>query len=339
MEMKVKEITGGLYRITLPMPFRLRYVNVFAALDDEGGFTLIDTGPNMTGVLPALEAALEGIGASIEACRRILVTHYHADHCGLAGLIAGRSGARIFLSAIESLTIRSLADDGWRIGRLRRFGQENGLDAATLETVARAFLAFRTATSPFTPAGILADGQTLTVGGRFMQVIPTPGHSRGHISLYLPKERLLIAGDHVLPHITPNLSPDPLDPGFRPLKSFLDSLKRVGELPVEMVYPAHGDPFPDLGGRIAQMQEHHRERKGLARAALAAGPKTAEGVSRFIFGAALPPFDRLLALNESFVHLIELEAESEVNRETRDGLCYFAISSVQTGPLSRSQDR
>lgn len=324
MKMKIQEIAGELYMITLPMPFRLRYVNVFAAFDNEQGLTLIDTGPNMTGVFPALEASLAQIGRSVEACRRILLTHYHADHCGLAGLIAGRSGAGIFLSEIESLTIRTFADEDWRLEHFRRFSLENGLDAVTLETVVRAFLAFRTATSPFTATGTLADGQGLKVGGRLMQVIPTPGHSRGHISLYLPEERLLIAGDHVLPHITPNLSPDLIEPGFRPLNAFLEALDRVGSLPVTMVYPAHGEPFPDLGGRIAQIRDHHRERKGFALAALADGPKTAEGVSRSIFGADLPPFDRLLALNESYVHLIELEAEAAIRRERHDGLCFFA---------------
>jgi glyoxylase-like metal-dependent hydrolase (beta-lactamase superfamily II) len=304
------------------MPFRLRYVNVFAAVDRQG-VTLIDTGPNLAGVFPALEESLAEIGRSVEACRRILITHFHADHCGLAGLIAARSGAEILLSEIDALTVRAFADEGRRIEHLRRFGLENGLDVGTIETVARAFLAFRTATAPFAATGTLTAGQRLKVGGRVMEVVSTPGHSRGHISLYLPQERFLIAGDHILPHITPNLSPDPIAPDFSPLKGFLEALERVGSLPVAMVYPAHGEPFPDLGGRIAQIRDHHRQRKGLALAALADGPKTAEGVSRAIFGADLPPFDRLLALNESYVHLIDLEAEAAISRERRDGLCFF----------------
>lgn len=315
---------GGLYMITLPMPFRLKYVNVFAAFDDERGFTLIDTGPNLTGVFPALEDALARIGRSVEACRRILITHYHADHCGLAGLIAGRSGAEILMPSIESLTIRTFANEEWRIGHLQRFGLENGLDAETITTLGRAFQAFRSATSPFAATGTLVAGQEMKVGGRLMKVVPTPGHSRGHISLYLPEERLLIAGDHVLPHITPNLSPDLIEPDFHPLTVFLESLERVGALAVERVCPAHGEPFSDLGGRIAEIRDHHCQRKGLALAALAEGPKTAEEVSRFIFGPELPPFDRLLALNESYVHLIDLEAEGGIGRKVQDGRCYFA---------------
>jgi glyoxylase-like metal-dependent hydrolase (beta-lactamase superfamily II) len=320
----IREMAQGIVMITLPMPFRLKHVNIFA-FPEEGGFTLIDTGPNLPGVLPALEDSLAKIGLKVEDCRRILITHFHMDHCGLAGIIADRSGASVYLSEIEELTIRAFSRQEDRLLRLRGFVLEHGLDGGTMDMVARAFSAFRTATSPFCAAGILADGDHLTVGGKAVEVIGTPGHSRGHISLYLPEERFLIAGDHILPHITPNLSPDLTNPAFRPLESFLSSLARVEELPVSMVCPAHGRPFSDLTGRIAAMREHHRERSGLALQALSEEPKSSREVSRVIFGEIQSPFDRLLALNETYVHLIQLEKESLIRREMRDGLCYFAL--------------
>jgi glyoxylase-like metal-dependent hydrolase (beta-lactamase superfamily II) len=319
---RIREIAEGLYMITLPMPFRLKYVNIFAAVEEEG-ITLIDTGPHMTSVLPALEASLAEIGRRVEDCRRILITHFHADHCGLAGLIAGRSGAGIFLSEIDDLAIRTFVDQDLRMESRRRFGRENGLDAETLAVIEEAVSAFRTATTRFTATGTLSGGERLSLGGRVMEVVSTPGHSRGHLSFYLPRERVLIAGDHVLPHITPNLSPDLIDPAFRPLESFLKSLERVASLSVERVYPAHGRPFDDLRGRVAEIREHHRERKALALAALAERPKTAAEVSRFIFGPDLPPFDRYLALSESYVHLIELAAEGVIRQEKNDGLSTF----------------
>lgn len=289
-----------------------------------GGFTLIDTGPNLPGVLPALEASLAEIGLTVEECRRILITHFHMDHCGLAGIIAGRSGASIYLSEIEERTIRAFARQEDRILRLRNFALEHGLDSDTMDQVARAFSAFRTATSPFHAAGFLADGDQMTVGGRAVSAIGTPGHSRGHISFYLPEERFLIAGDHVLPHITPNLSPDLSEPAFLPLSSFLDSLARIEALPVNMVWPAHGRPFPDLPGRIAEMRNHHHERSGIALQALTEEPRSSCEVSRFIFGDIHSPFDRLLALNETYVHLLQLEREALIRREKVDGLCFFA---------------
>ena len=314
----------GLYMITLPMlPFRLRYVNIFAALEREG-ITLIDTGPNMPGVLPALEASLAEIGRQVEDCRRILITHFHADHCGLAGLIAGRSGAEIFLSEIDALTLRTFEDQELRSECRRRFGRENGLDAETLAAIEAAVSPFRTDTAPFNATGSLSGGDRLTVGGRSLEVVSTPGHSRGHLSFYLSQERFLIAGDHVLPRITPNLSPDLIDPSFRPLACFLGSLERVASLFVEMVCPAHGHPFPDLKGRVAEIREHHRERKGLALAAVAGEkPRTAAEVSVTIFGPDLPPFDRYLAVSESYVHLIELAIEGSIRQEKTAGLNCF----------------
>ncbi|OGP82913.1 MAG: hypothetical protein A2V87_06430 [Deltaproteobacteria bacterium RBG_16_58_17] len=330
MKTQIREVAAGLYMLTLPMPFRLEHVNVFAALEEDG-FTLIDTGPNLTGTFPALEASLTEIGRRVEECRRILITHFHMDHCGLAGLIADRSGAGIFLSEIDDLTVRTFADEDRRLESLRRFALENGLDVRTFATIEREFTALRTATSPFTATGILADGERLRVGGRVMEIVATPGHSRGHISIYLPEERILIAGDHVLPNITPNLSPDLIDPTFRPLKSFLESLERVASLPLGMVFPAHGGPFPDLKGRVEEIRQHHSERSGFTLAALKEQPKTTEAVSRCIFGNDLPPFDKFLALNETFVHLIELMAEGALRQERRNGFCYFSLSPQARG--------
>jgi glyoxylase-like metal-dependent hydrolase (beta-lactamase superfamily II) len=321
----IREMAEGIFMITLPMPFRLKHVNIFLFLE-EGGFTLIDTGPNLNGVLPALEASLAKIGRRVEDCRRIWITHFHMDHCGLAGIIAGRSGASVYLSEIEELTVRTFAREEDRASRIRRFALEQGLDGGTIDTVIRAFSAFRTATSPFSAAGILADGDQLSAGGRMVEVIATPGHSRGHISFHLPKERFLIAGDHVLPHITPNLSPDLIAPDFHPLESFFSSLARVEDLPVRRVCPAHGRPFPDLKKRVAEIREHHRERSEIALRALAEGSRNCGEVSRFIFGEDLSPFDRLLALNETYVHLIRLEKETLIRREMHNGLCLFARS-------------
>lgn len=309
--------------ITLPMPFRLKHVNIFC-FPEADGFSLIDTGPNLPGVMPALEASLSELGLTVEDCRRILITHFHMDHCGLAGIIAGRSGASIELSEIEDLTIRTFAmGDEQRGVRLRDFAAENGLDGKTMDLVIRAFSAFRTATAPLDATGFIADGDRLILGGREVEAIATPGHSRGHLSFYLPADRFLIAGDHVLPHITPNLSPDLTAPAFLPLECFLASLARVEDLEVGMVLPAHGRPFPDLPGRVAEMREHHRQRSELALSALAEGPGSSFDVSRFIFGRIDSPFDRLLALNEAYVHLIQLEQEARVRRETGDGPTLF----------------
>ncbi|MHB8830334.1 MAG: MBL fold metallo-hydrolase [Syntrophales bacterium] len=323
MNKTVREVAKGIFMIRLPMPFRLTHVNVFLFLEREG-FTLIDTGPNLPGVLPALEEALARTGLRIEECRRIFITHFHMDHCGLAGLIKERSGASISLSAIDAQTIRTFSRDDGRVWRMEAFCLEHGLDKTTIEEIARTFSSFEDATLPFAADSHLADGDRLAAGDRELQVIATPGHSRGHLSFYLPAERALISGDHILPHITPNLSPDLLDPKFHPLASFLDSMNKVAALEIETIWPAHGRPFTDLRGRIADVRKHHAERSLLALQSLDTGAKTARQVSQFIFGENLPVFDRLLALNESYVHLVTLENRGLIgSRKTGSGLCLF----------------
>ncbi len=322
MQSGIQELAGGIFLIKLPMPFKPKHVNIYLFLEKDG-FTLIDTGPNLDGILPALEASLAEIGRRVEECRRIWITHHHMDHCGLAGIIAERSGASVHLSETEERTIRSYADPGERAARLKRFAAEHGLEPETTETVIRIFSAFRTAASSFNASGFLSGGDRLEAGGRAVDVISTPGHSRGHLSFHLPEERLLIAGDHILPHITPNLSPDLIAPEFHPLEDFLASLARVEELAVSRVCPAHGRPFSDPQTRIAEMRDHHRERSEMARQALSEGARSCADVSRFMFGDGLAPFDRLLALNESFVHLRQLEKEHKVCSRRLNGHILF----------------
>jgi glyoxylase-like metal-dependent hydrolase (beta-lactamase superfamily II) len=319
----VREVAKEIFLIRLPMPFRLTHVNVFLFLEKKG-FTLIDTGPNLPGVLPALEEALSQAGLTLEECRRIFITHFHMDHCGLAGLIKERSGAAISLSEIDAQTIRTFALDDGRVWRMEAFCIEHGLDKATIGEIASTFTSFEQATLPFTADSHLSDGEQLVAGDRELRVVATPGHSRGHLSFYLPAERALISGDHILPHITPNLSPDLIDPKFHPLESFLDSMTKVEELEIETIWPSHGRPFTNLRGRIADVRKHHAERSLLAFQALDEGAKTARQVSQFIFGNSLPVFDRLLALNESYVHLVTLEKRGLIGRRrTGGGLCFF----------------
>lgn len=313
----------GIFMIRLPMPFRLSHVNVFMFLEEEG-FTLIDTGPNLPGVLPALEEALAHVGRNIEECRRILITHFHMDHCGLAGLIRERSGASISISEIDAATILSFSHDNERARRIEKFSLEHGLDRTVIDEVAQTFSSFESATVPFTADSHLTDGETILVGDWELTVIATPGHSRGHVSFHLPSLRVLISGDHILPHITSNLSPDLTAPRFHPLESFLESMTRIEKIGIDSVWPSHGRPFTNLEGRIDDIRKHHFQRSQLALQALNCGARSARQVSQFIFGNDLPAFDRLLALNESYVHLAALENRGLVGRKKEgNGLCLF----------------
>jgi len=309
----VKELADDLFMITLPMPFRLEHVNVYALIEGDG-LSLFDTGGNFPGTFDILEQFLQRVGFSVTRVRRVFITHFHADHCGIAGLIKEKSGASVLMSETDFGNIRSLGQEGTHLGLLRTFCLEQGLDNGTAEMVAGVFRSFKEMTLPFQADAYLKDGLEVTAGDKTVRVVATPGHTRGHCSFFIPEDGILVAGDNVLPHITPNLSIDLLSPEFRPLKSFIESLEKVSRLPVDTVYPAHGLPFQDLRGRVEEIKAHHRERKALMLRALEGRPKTATGVSLVVFGNDLPEFDRLLALNETYVHLLELEHEGVIRR-------------------------
>jgi glyoxylase-like metal-dependent hydrolase (beta-lactamase superfamily II) len=309
----VTEIADHLYRITLPMPFRLEHVSVYAMLEGKH-ISLFDTGGNFPGTFPVFEKLLKEIGGAVSDVRQIFLTHYHADHCGIAGLIKKQSRGTIFMSEIDFDTIRSFEEEVLRVERFTAFCTEQGLDQKTTRMIAGLFKTFKGITAPFQADTFLKDGENMTLDGRTLQVLATPGHTRGHFSFFIVEEGILIGGDHILPHITPNLSPDLLSPAFRALKSFMESLEKIGKLPVRRVFPAHGPSFPDLRARVEEIKIHHAERKALVFKALQAGPKTTAEVSVDIFGSDLPEFDKLLALNETYVHLVELEDESTIRR-------------------------
>jgi glyoxylase-like metal-dependent hydrolase (beta-lactamase superfamily II) len=153
-------------------------------------------------------------------------------------------------------------------------------------------------------------------GGGGWEWILTPGHSPGHVTVYHPGRRILITGDHVLPRISPNIGADLY--ADNPLADYLQSLRRLRELPVELVLPSHGEPFADLAGRIDWILAHHDERNGLARAALDR-PRTAFEVTLRLF-PELPPDNFLHALREARAHLAYLESVGAVRRDVRNGL-------------------
>jgi glyoxylase-like metal-dependent hydrolase (beta-lactamase superfamily II) len=300
----IQQIADSLYMITLPMPFRLEHVHVFVLIHD-GSLALFDTGMNTPDTFSKLEEALERIGKSVHDIDRIFLTHYHTDHCGMAGRLKEISGASIHMSRIGSTIIEIQKNEELVINRIKDFYISHGLSEKAIDTLITFFRGFRKVTVPFKADVLLDPPHVINLGSSVIEVLPTPGHTRGHVSYYFPKEGLLLSGDHVLPEITPNLSPD---------------------LPVVKVYPAHGDPFSNLKGRVEEIREHHRERKGLAFDSIKKGPKTSFQASLDIFGHDLPEFDRFLAINETYVHLLELQKEGAIKEEKRGRfLLYSAV--------------
>ena len=320
----MEKIAENFYKITLPMPFRLRHVHVFALVHN-GKVALFDTGMNSTDSLSKLDQSLKLINKTIGDIDQIYVTHFHTDHCGMAGRIKEMAGSAIAMSEIDKERIHNDQGNKLDTNQIKSFYREQGLTEKFINTLVELLLYFRKSTIPFQVDTSLKDYEHQKLGDMEFEVIPVPGHTSGQVCFFFRKERILLSGDHILFHITPNLSPDPYNPDFRPLRSYLDSLQRVKEFQVDRVYPSHGESFTNLKSRVREIEDHHRERKDLVYKSVKGGPKTTFQISLDIFGSNLPEFDQFLAVNETYAHLIELKEEQIIKPKKAEKHILYSV--------------
>ena len=337
----MNEVSPGIFRLQVPIPNNpLEYTNVYLVRGDGRGagrrggrYLLVDVGMDTDEAFAALERQLGEIGAAFTAISQIVVTHAHMDHYGLAGRVKDLSGATLALHRIES---ESFATGRGGPGsamfeQFERWLRANGFPLAELaQPHPGPAQGHRRFDKLATPDVILEDGDEVTAGDFLFRVIWTPGHAPGHVCLFDARHRVLLAGDHVLPVTTPNVSLR--SPDGSPLSDFITSLKKVRDLDVGLILPAHEQSFTDLRGRIDELLRHHRQRLDEVLATLADGPVTAYQVSSGVTwmpetgGArfeSLPYWDRRMAVGETLAHLEALRVEGAVEKIERAGVTYY----------------
>jgi glyoxylase-like metal-dependent hydrolase (beta-lactamase superfamily II) len=285
-------------------------------IEGDDGHVLVDTGIDTPPARDALREGAGQIGVTRESLRHVVLTHAHIDHYGLAGPVREWSGAMLSIhEREEELATRWVK--GWAQDRpsVERSFLAGGIPADIARQLLEASDRIHVRYQHYPPDHLLrGDGGALPGGGGWEWIL-TPGHSPGHVTVYHPERRILIAGDHVLPRISPNIGADLY--AENPLADYLASLGRLRELPVELVLPSHGEPFADLAGRIDGIVAHHHQRN-LETVALLTRPMTAFEVTLRLF-PDLPPDNFLHALREARAHLIYLESVGRVERDTRGG--------------------
>jgi glyoxylase-like metal-dependent hydrolase (beta-lactamase superfamily II) len=305
------EVAPGVHRVTLPLPFPPREVAAWL-LEGEGGHTLVDTGMDTPTARGALRDGAARLGVTPDSLRYVVLTHGHIDHYGMAGPVRAWSGAHVVMHEREEALIRAFVD-GWPTDRalaLDELGAQ-GVPADVVPQLVAATDRIHAQYADFRPDELLAGERGPLPGGGGWEWMLTPGHSPGHVSVYHPERRILIAGDHVLPRISPNIGADRYVPD--PLTEYLASLERLRTLPVELVLPSHGAPFDGLAERAAAIIAHHHERNSQL-LALLARPRTAWNLSLRLF-PDIPHEMRLHALRETVAHLAYLERKGRVARE------------------------
>lgn len=317
------EVAPGVHRISVPLPFPPGEVAAWVIEGDEG-HTLVDTGIDTPPARGALREAADEVGVTRESLAYVVLTHAHPDHYGLAGPVRDWSGARVAIHEEEEKLARRFVDR-WpedRAHAARAFA-EIGVPAAVVPAFLRASDLIHSFYARFHPDIILSGERGPLPGGGGWEWIHTPGHSPGHVTVYHPRRRILITGDHVLPRISPNVGADLY--AQEPLSDYLASLRALRALPVDLVLPSHGEPFGDLPLRIDAIVAHHHERNAQIVAELAGGPRTAFEVARALFGN-LPADNLLHAVRESRAHLAYLERHSHVRRTHAGGLEIWHLS-------------
>ena len=254
------EVAPGVHWIRMTLPFALNHINLWL-LDDGEGVAIVDTGYDIDSTRAACDAILGRLG---KAVTRIIVTHYHPDHLGLAQWLAERTGAQVSMSLGEFLAGHAVwnALPGYNETDMVVQFRRNGLDEARCQAFVSRGNAYRRGV-PSLPASYrrLYGGDKLVIGGREWEVITGYGHSPEHSSLYCAEAGVLISGDMLLPRISTNVSVFAAAPDDDPLGRFLASIRGFERLPeASLVLPSHGNPFRNIGLRVAQLIEHHDAR-------------------------------------------------------------------------------
>lgn len=323
-------VAPGVHRIPLALPIpSLHAVNVYVVEDAEG-LVVVDSGWAMPDTKAALEAALAVLGHRLDDVAQFLVTHAHWDHYSQALALRESFGTRVRIGRGERPSIEAF--DSRRglhprqVELLRRCGADEVADEIAGRPVERS-----EQDVPHTmPDAWLDDGERVALTDRGLDVFATPGHTRGHIVLRDAAAGLLFAGDHILPHITPSIGLE-TEPEPKPLRSYLESLRVVRDMPDTVLLPAHGPVRPSVHTRIDELLEHHAERLDAAAAQIRAGRATA-----FEVAAAMPwtrrrrslddldAFSRMLAVLEIEAHLDVLADRGVLDAHEEGGVRRYA---------------
>jgi glyoxylase-like metal-dependent hydrolase (beta-lactamase superfamily II) len=332
------QVEPGIRWLRMPLPFALDHINLYLLEDEiEGraGWTLIDCGVASEAIRQHWETIFAS-GLDGKPILRVICTHTHPDHVGLAGMICARFNCGLWMTLGE-----------YTLGRILSAPQPGGSLSAAAEESARHF-ALHGVTNPELLDGVrkrnathfsslvpdmprsfrrIRADEAIRIGQDNWSVIIGTGHSPEHASLYCAERELMLAGDMVLPRISTNVSVFEIEPEANAVKWFLDSLQGFLHCaPDTLVLPSHGRPFRGLHRRIAQLGEHHEERLAALLTACEGHALSAHDALKVVFGREFDLHQLTFALGESLAHLHYLWYAGKVRRQLgADGVIRFCV--------------
>lgn len=333
----MREIIPGIYQLRLPTKsFPPGHTNAYLVRGDEG-YLLVDTGWDTEEILNYIQKEIAEIGISLKEITQIVLTHSHTDHAGLAGRLRHLFPVRIYLHqrGIDTIKFRFTYNDSYCqdnfYPQTDRFLQVHGVPPSQLEKPDTLLPEMRWPPLPDVP---LHGGETISTGNFNFQVLWTPGHSPGHISLYEPNQKILISGDVILPTITTNIGFH-LQLSNNPLGDYLNSLDKIKNLDISFVLPGHEKPFSNVMQRVAQLVQKHEDKNEEILSVISDyEPKTAYEISLEISRAPgtrrpmwpdFTPLDKRFTVLENVAHLEAMRFQGRASRLLKDSTVYYHL--------------
>lgn len=312
------------YQLIIPTPYKVGPVNIY--LIKNHPVTLVDTGVDTPEGYKRVKDLLHLLGVELKDIKRVVLTHSHVDHSGLAAKIARDAGAVVLANQWE---IRKLTGEERYFKERMSFVMETGIEGDMLSSM----LGEKDKLPPLSinaaDLQVVKDGDILSFDGGELVIMHLPGHSPGHLCLYDPRQRYFFSGDFILPHITPNplMEPDPLHPDRRlpTLKQYLHGLDRVEELDVSLVFPGHGGVCSDCKSIIATAREHHGRQINLVLRKLQGKDLNTYQLCREIY-PTLKGWELFLGLSEIQAHLDFMVEMKQVGNYKRGGVVFYTVS-------------
>ena len=325
------EVADGVLWLRMPLPFQLDHINLWL-LRDGDGWVIVDTGFPDDAVRETWSGIIDRLDGPVT---RIVVTHFHPDHLGLADWLMEKTGAPLWMTSGEFLTAHVVWNEVG--GHGARFMVEqfrmHGLDAEHLAKFEKRGSGYRKAV-PALPQHYqrLMAGDSLTVNGKKWQIIIGHGHSPEHMALYCPELDVLISGDMLLPRMSTNISVFAATPDANALGCFLDSLDTMAaEIPGSaLVLPSHGLPFRGVQPRVEALHAHHADRLAALESSCEQAPKSAAELLDVLFNRALDTHQTMFAMGEAIAHLNYLEQAGRLSRSIDAG-GVIRFSRLQAG--------